>query len=85
MQVLMQLVKMIENLNMLNDFNIKAAKNPFSVKSIESRNNFNFNKSSSLNIERNELLIGILMIKKFFIFYIIFFLVGCSLPNLKQR
>ena len=45
----------IENLNMLNDFNIKAAKNPFSVKSIESRNNFNFNKSSSLNIERNEL------------------------------
>ena len=45
----------VENLNMLNDFIIKGAKNPFSVKSIESRNNFNFNKSSSLNIERNEL------------------------------
>ena len=45
----------IENLNMLNDLNVRAAKNPFSVKSIESRNNFNFNKSSSLNIERNEL------------------------------
>ena len=45
----------IENLNMLNDYNIKAAKNPFSVKSIETRNNFNFNKSSSFNIERNEL------------------------------
>ncbi len=45
----------IENLNMLNDYNIKAAKNPFSIKSIESRNNFNFNKSSSLNFERNEL------------------------------
>ena len=38
----------IENLNMLNDFNVEIAKNPFSVKSIESRNNFNFNKSSSL-------------------------------------
>jgi hypothetical protein len=45
----------IENLNILNDFNIKATKNPFTVKSIESRNNFNLNKSSSLNIERNEL------------------------------
>ena len=45
----------IENLNMLNDYNIKAAKNPFSIKSIESRNNFNFNKSSSLNFERYEL------------------------------
>ena len=46
----------VENLNMLNDYNIEIAKNPFSVQSIESRNNFNFNKSSSLNIERNELI-----------------------------
>ncbi|MAI28992.1 MAG: hypothetical protein CMP38_02165 [Rickettsiales bacterium] len=30
------------------------------------------------------LLIGILMIKKFFMLYIIFFLVGCSLPNLNR-
>ena len=29
-------------------------------------------------------LIGILMTKKFFIFYICFFLVGCSLPNLNR-
>ncbi len=46
----------IENLNMLNDYSIKIAKNPFSVKSIESRNNFNFSKSSSLTNERNELI-----------------------------
>ena len=46
----------IENLNILNDFNVEMAKKPFSVQSIESRNNFNFNKSSSLNIERNELI-----------------------------
>ena len=46
----------VENLNMLNDYNIEIAKDPFSVQSIESRNNFNFNKSSSLNIERNELI-----------------------------
>ena len=46
----------VENLNMLNDYNIETAKNPFSVQSIESRNNFNFNKSSSLKIERNELI-----------------------------
>ena len=46
----------VESLNMLNDYNIEIAKNPFSVQSIESRNNFNFNKSSSLKIERNELI-----------------------------
>ena len=46
----------IENLNMLNDFNIEAAKNSFSFRSIESRNKFNFNKSSQLNNERNELI-----------------------------
>ena len=46
----------IENLNMFNDFNVEAAKNPFSLRSIESRNNFNFNKSSQLNNERNELI-----------------------------
>ena len=46
----------IENLNMLNDFNVEAAKNSFSFRSIESRNNFNFNKSSQLNNERNELI-----------------------------
>ena len=46
----------IENLNMFNDFNVQAAKNPFSLRSIESRNNFNFNKSSQLNNERNELI-----------------------------
>ena len=46
----------VENLNMLNDYNIEIAKDPFSVQSIESRNNFNFNKSSSLKIERNELI-----------------------------
>ena len=46
----------IENLNMLNDFNVEAAKNSFSFRSIESRNNFNFNKSTQLNIERNELI-----------------------------
>ena len=46
----------IDNLNMLNDFQIKASKNPFSVRSIESRNNFNFKKSSFLNDERNELI-----------------------------
>ena len=46
----------VENLNMLNDYNIETAKNPFSVQSIEFRNNFNFNKSSSLKIERNELI-----------------------------
>ena len=46
----------VENLNMLNDYNVEIAKNPFSVQSIESRNNFNFNKSSSLKIERNELI-----------------------------
>ena len=46
----------IENFNMLNDYNTKIAKNPFSVRSIESRNNFNFNKSSSLINERNELI-----------------------------
>ena len=46
----------IDNLNMLNDFQIKTAQNPFSVQSIESRNNFNFKKSSFLNDERNELI-----------------------------
>ena len=46
----------VENLNMLNDYNIEIAKDPFSVQSIESRNNFNFNKSSSLKIERSELI-----------------------------
>ena len=46
----------IESLNMLNDYNIKLSKNPFTVRSIESRNNFNFNKSSSLFSERNELI-----------------------------
>ena len=46
----------IENLNMLNDYSVSITKNPFSVRSIESRNNFNFNKSSSLNNERNELI-----------------------------
>ena len=46
----------IENLNMFNDFNVEAAKKPFSIRSIESRNNFNFNKSSQLNNERNELI-----------------------------
>ena len=46
----------IENLNMLNDFSVEAAKNPFSFRSIESRNNFNFNKSTQLNNERNELI-----------------------------
>ena len=46
----------IDNLNMLNDFQIKTAKNPFSVQSIESRNNFNFKKSSLLNDERDELI-----------------------------
>ena len=46
----------IDNLNMLNDFQIKTAENPFSIQSIESRNNFNFKKSSSLNDERNELI-----------------------------
>ncbi len=46
----------VENLNMLNDFNVEAAKNSFSLRSIESRNNFNFNKSSQLNNERNELI-----------------------------
>ena len=46
----------IENLNILNDFNVEMAKKPFSVQSIESRNNFNFNKSSSLNTERSELI-----------------------------
>jgi len=46
----------IENLNMLNDYNVKIAKNPFSVRSIESRNSFNFNKSSFLNDERNLLI-----------------------------
>ena len=42
--------------NILNDFNVEMAKKPFSVQSIESRNNFNFNKSSSLNTERSELI-----------------------------
>ena len=51
-----QVGEKIENLNILNDFNVEMAKKPFSVQSIESRNNFNFNKSSSLNIERNELI-----------------------------
>ena len=46
----------VENLNMLNDYNIEIAKDPFSVQSIESRNNFNFNKSSSLKIEISELI-----------------------------
>ena len=46
----------IDNLNMLNDFETKIANNPFSVQSIESRNNFNFKKSSFLNEERNELI-----------------------------
>ena len=46
----------MESLNMLNDYKIKIEKNPFSMRSIESRNNFNFKKSSFLNDERNELI-----------------------------
>ncbi len=46
----------VENLNMINDYKIQISKNRFSVGSIESRNNFNFQKSSFLNDERNELI-----------------------------